>query len=75
MIHTDLSEYNVLVDTEGMVWIIDWPQYVSADHPNALELLERDIGNVVYYFKRKYGLEYDQDQALKQVMGSLSASS
>jgi len=69
VIHTDLSEYNVLVDKEGMVWIIDWPQYVSADHPNALELLERDIGNVVYYFRRKYGLEYDPDQALKHVTG------
>jgi len=51
------------------MWIIDWPQYVSADHPNALELLERDIGNVVYYFRRKYGLEYDPDQALKHVTG------
>jgi len=69
VIHTDLSEYNVLVDTEGMVWIIDWPQYVSADHPNALELLKRDIGNVVYYFRRKHGLEYDPDQALKHVTG------
>jgi len=69
VIHIDLSEYNILVDTEGMVWIIDWPQYVSADHPNALELLKRDIGNVVYYFKRKYGLEYDSDQALKHVLG------
>lgn len=69
VIHTDLSEYNILVDTEGMVWIIDWPQYVSADHPNALELLKRDIENVVYYFKRKYGLEYDSNQALKHVIG------
>jgi RIO kinase 2 len=69
VVHTDLSEYNILVDTEGMVWIIDWPQYVSADHPNALELLKRDIGNVVYYFKRKYNLEYDPDQALKNVLG------
>jgi len=69
VVHTDLSEYNILVDAEGMVWIIDWPQYVSADHPNALELLKRDIGNVVYYFKRKYGLEYDPDQALKNVLG------
>jgi len=69
LIHTDLSEYNILVDAEGEVWIIDWPQYVSSDHPNAMELLERDIGNVVYYFRRKYGLEYDPEQALKHVTG------
>jgi len=67
VIHTDLSEYNILVDGEGEVWIIDWPQYTSTDHPNAEELLERDVGNVVYYFQRKYGLEYDLEQALNQV--------
>jgi len=67
VIHTDLSEYNILVDGEGEVWIIDWPQYTSTDHPNAMELLERDVGNVVYYFQRKYGLEYDLEQALNQV--------
>ena len=69
VIHTDLSEYNILVDGEGEVWIIDWPQYTSTDHPNAEELLERDVGNVVYYFQRKYGLEYDLIQALNQVRG------
>jgi len=69
VIHTDLSEYNILVDGEGEVWIIDWPQYTSTDHPNAEELLERDVGNVVYYFQRKYGLEYDLEQALNQVRG------
>jgi RIO kinase 2 len=67
VIHTDLSEYNILVDGEGEVWIIDWPQYTSTDHPNAMELLERDVGNVVYYFQRKYRLEYDLEQALNHV--------
>jgi len=69
VIHTDLSEYNMLVDGEGKIWVIDWPQYTSMDHPNAKELLERDVRNVVYYFQRKHGLEYSQEQALKQVIG------
>jgi RIO kinase 2 len=69
VIHTDLSEYNILVDGEGKIWIIDWPQYTSTDHPNAEELLERDIRNVAYYFQRKHGLEYSPEQALKQVIG------
>jgi len=69
VIHTDLSEYNILVDEEGEIWIIDWPQYVSSDHPNAMELLKRDVRNVVYYFRRKHGLEYDLEQTLKHVIG------
>jgi len=69
VIHTDLSEYNILVDREGKIWIIDWPQYTSTDHPNAEELLQRDVRNAVYYFQRKHSLEYSQEQALKQVIG------
>lgn len=69
VIHTDLSEYNILVDGDGEIWVIDWPQYTSTDHPNAEELLERDVGNVVYYFQRKHGLEYDPEQALNHVRG------
>ncbi len=69
VIHTDLSEYNILVDGDGEVWVIDWPQYTSTDHPSAEELLERDVGNVVYYFQRKHGLEYDPEQALNHVRG------
>ena len=39
------------------------------DYIDMVEFLERDVGNVVYYFKRKHGLEYDPEQALSQVRG------
>ncbi len=67
VIHSDLSEYNVLIDEETHVWIIDWPQYISTDHPNAEEILERDIGNIAYYFMRKHGTEMTQKEAIKYV--------
>ncbi|MFB6129734.1 MAG: serine/threonine-protein kinase RIO2 [Salinigranum sp.] len=52
-VHADLSEYNVAVSEDG-VTIFDWPQSVPTDHENARELLERDVENVVSYFRRKY---------------------
>ena len=52
-VHADMSEYNVFVNTEGIV-IFDWPQAVPTDHENAHELLVRDAGNIVGYFQRKY---------------------
>ncbi len=52
-VHADMSEYNVFV-TEETVVIFDWPQAVPTDHENAHELLERDVGNLVGYFQRKY---------------------
>jgi RIO kinase 2 len=52
-VHADMSEYNVFVTGSGVV-VFDWPQVVPTDHENARELLERDVGNVVGYFERKY---------------------
>jgi RIO kinase 1 len=46
LIHGDLSEFNVLVDTDGPV-IIDLPQAVNAAGNNAaLKMLERDVNNL-----------------------------
>jgi RIO kinase 2 len=52
-VHADMSEYNVAVGERG-VTVFDWPQAVSTDHDNARELLERDVKNVLGYFRRKY---------------------
>ena len=46
LIHGDLSEFNVLVGTEGPV-IIDLPQTVNAAGNNgAFSMLERDVNNI-----------------------------
>jgi RIO kinase 1 len=46
LIHGDLSEYNVLIGSDGPV-IIDLPQAVSATGNNsALPMLERDVNNI-----------------------------
>ena len=52
-VHADMSEYNVFVGEEG-VTVFDWPQAVPTDHPNAEEFLERDLENLLGYFRRKY---------------------
>lgn len=46
LIHGDLSEFNILVATEGPV-IIDLPQVVNASGNNAaFAMLERDVNNI-----------------------------
>jgi len=50
IVHGDLSEFNVLVDSEGPV-IIDLPQAVdAAANNNASRMLERDVDNLAAYF-------------------------
>lgn len=66
IISADLSEYNVLYDGND-VWLIDFPQAVRLDHPNALQLLRRDIKNILAYFERKYKIKYSLENALSYI--------
>ncbi len=52
IVHGDLSEFNVLVDSKGPV-IIDLPQAVdAAANNNAAAMLERDVNNMSGFFGR-----------------------
>lgn len=68
MVNGDVSEYNILFDGE-MPWIIDWPQYISSTHPNASELLLRDIEKSVAFFRKKFKVELDVTKAESYVLG------
>ena len=58
MINGDVSEYNILSDGERS-WIIDWPQFVSLSHQNALEILKRDVENITKFFGKRFALRID----------------
>ncbi len=52
VVHGDLSEFNILIDSDGPV-IIDLPQAVDAAGNNhAPKILERDVANLRNYFGR-----------------------
>ena len=52
LVHGDLSEFNVLQDSEGPV-IIDLPQVVNAAANNsAKSMLQRDVANITEYYAR-----------------------
>jgi RIO kinase 1 len=63
-VHGDLSAYNILW-WQNRPWIIDVPQAYEAgpwcDMKRVVNLLRRDIMNVLSYFK-KYGLSKDPDR-------------
>lgn len=72
VVHGDLSEFNVLIAPEdGGVgaYVIDWPQYVYAQEPHAEELLRRDVGYILRFFRSKYAIEVDLEDALAYVRG------
>ena len=51
LVHADFSEYNILIYRNQPV-IIDVGQMVGRDNPIAIELLQRDIKNIVKFFKK-----------------------
>lgn len=69
VIHADLSEYNIILKPNKHILIIDWPQYVTKEHLNAIELLKRDVKNVLQYFERKHMLKIGLEESLKYVTG------
>jgi RIO kinase 2 len=69
IIHADLSEYNIILQPDGHLLIIDWPQAVKTDHANAAQLLERDIKNVLIFFSRKFNIKLAEKEACEYVTG------
>uniref|UniRef100_A9A8T7 non-specific serine/threonine protein kinase n=1 Tax=Methanococcus maripaludis (strain C6 / ATCC BAA-1332) TaxID=444158 RepID=A9A8T7_METM6 len=85
IIHGDLSEFNILIDSEGDFVIIDWPQAIEVGKKGKLDklpfeeveydeeyYLKRDIENLLRYFK-KYGIDKDVDKLYNYVLGDISS--
>jgi RIO kinase 1 len=66
IVHGDLSSFNILV-RDGKPVIIDVSQSVLKDHPRALELLKRDIYNIIKDLK-KIGVEISIDEIKRKIM-------
>jgi RIO kinase 1 len=65
LVHSDLSEYNILNKNEEMV-IIDVGQTVSTLHPKAKEFFERDITNLSKWFA-KQGVDTNYDKMYEDI--------
>ena len=68
LVHGDLSEYNMIVEEDVLVWI-DFSQGVHETHLEARNLLKRDVENVVDFFNDQ-GADIDPEKALSRVLES-----
>ena len=66
LVHADMSEYNIMVWNEEPVFF-DFGQAVLATHPNADVFLERDVNNLVNFF-RKRGVKADPKAILLDIL-------
>lgn len=57
LIHGDFNEFNLLITDDEEVTMIDFPQMVSTDHPNAQEYFDRDVECIQVFFRRRFKYE------------------
>ena len=60
LIHSDFNEFNLMIDEENKIRIIDFPQTVSIAHKNAEFYIERDYNCVQLFFKKRF--DYDPNE-------------
>lgn len=64
LVHSDLSEYNIVVKPDLDIAIIDVSQAIDISHPNALHYLKRDIENIYRFFAKEARVEVEDSQAI-----------
>jgi RIO-like serine/threonine protein kinase len=49
--------------------VIDWPQWIKSSEDNAIEILERDLGYIAEFFRKRFGLEIEAGELVKRIVG------
>lgn len=67
LVHGDFNEFNLLIDDNEKITIIDFPQMTSTSHPQAQQYFERDVKCLQDYFLRRFGLIFEGMPILESV--------
>lgn len=68
LVHADLSEYNIFKLPPKDRVFFDMGSAVLSSHPEAKELLLRDVTNIVRFFKKRGVYEMAPDQILETIL-------
>ncbi|KAK9989113.1 hypothetical protein SO802_029352 [Lithocarpus litseifolius] len=60
LIHCDFNEFNIMIDDDEKVTMIDFPQMVSVDHRNAQMYFDRDVECVFKFFRKRFNLSFQE---------------
>jgi len=68
LVHGDFNEFNLMINEEEEVTMIDFPQMTSTSHLNAEMYFDRDVNCVNDFFYRKFGLKFEGKPVLEKVI-------
>ncbi|EXB51891.1 Serine/threonine-protein kinase rio2 [Morus notabilis] len=60
LIHCDFNEFNLMIDDDEKVTMIDFPQMVSISHRNAQMYFDRDVECVFKFFRKRFDLTFEE---------------
>ncbi|KAK3030895.1 hypothetical protein RJ639_037245 [Escallonia herrerae] len=61
LIHCDFNEFNIMIDDDESVTIIDFPQMVSVSHRNAQMYFDRDVECIFKFFGKRFNLSFQEN--------------
>ncbi|KAH7663816.1 Non-specific serine/threonine protein kinase protein [Dioscorea alata] len=62
LIHCDFNEFNIMIDDNEEVTMIDFPQMVSVSHRNAEMYFDRDVECIFKFFRKRFNLSGQDDE-------------
>ncbi|XP_031403062.1 serine/threonine-protein kinase rio2-like isoform X3 [Punica granatum] len=60
LIHCDFNEFNIMIDDDENVAMIDFPQMVSVSHRNAQMYFDRDVECIYKFFGKRFNLSFEE---------------
>ncbi|KAI3383266.1 hypothetical protein SNEBB_010494 [Seison nebaliae] len=69
LIHGDFNEFNIMIkaDDQSDIIVIDFPQMLSVQHPNAKSLFDRDVSCICQFFRRRFSFESDDIPQFEEI--------
>ncbi|XP_019722496.1 serine/threonine-protein kinase RIO2 [Hippocampus comes] len=72
LIHGDFNEFNLMLDDQDHITMIDFPQMVSTSHPNAEWYFDRDVKCIRDFFAKRYSYESELFPTFNDIRRSCS---
>nr|XP_057927777.1 serine/threonine-protein kinase RIO2 [Doryrhamphus excisus] len=72
LIHGDFNEFNLMLDDQDHITMIDFPQMVSTSHTNAEWYFDRDVRCIREFFAKRYNFESELFPTFKDIRRSYS---
>lgn len=67
LIHSDFNEFNLLIDKNSKIYVIDFPQMVSISHKDADFFLQRDVDCINTLFERKFNFIGSRNPKISEI--------